>query len=346
MRSTILEAIHGALREKAGASARVAGLMMRGRVKDVREALGSDVFDSLTLDVAHKAALRGYTFWPRQWQYVAKPMSVADFKKQYRISGSEIATLAEVPPNSPYLEVAMTDADVSYQVKKYGGVLSVSLEATLNDDIRILGQVSEKWGRAAARDVDRFVVDTNLNDNPSITIEGTTAALASSTFANTVVGSTAGPNPANVSAARSKMLAQTGQAAETGATKPELFITPSTLLCHRDDWMIAQQTVRSSLIVTGSDVKLGELNPVKDFNLVPVQSPFLSTPGEFWLLADPSLVDMFELGFLNGRQEPELFREAPNSGYEFSHDAVRMKARIIYGGTWLNYHGVVRSTTA
>jgi hypothetical protein len=352
MRSTILEAIQEALRGRAGASARVTEMLMRGRVKDVREALGSDVFDSLTLDVAHKAALKGYTYWPRQWQYVAKPMSVADFKAQYRISGTELADLAEVPANSPYKEVAMTDAQASYSVKKYGGVFSVSLEATLNDDLRILGQVAEKWGRAAARTIDRFVLDTNLNDNPTITIEGTAAALASTTFANNVTGALT-PTPENVSKGVSKMLLQTAQAPEAGATKAELFLMPRTLLCHPDNWVLAQQTTKSALIVmgvTGTEAASvvatrGQDNPIRDFNLVPVVTPFISTTGEFWLLADPMNVDMFEIGFLNGRQEPELFREAPNSGYEFSHDAVRVKSRIIFGGAWLNFRGVVRCTT-
>jgi len=63
----------------------------------------------------------------------------------------------------------------------------------------------------------------------------------------------------------------------------------------------------------------------------------------WWLVADPKLAPTFELGFLNGKQEPELLSQNdPTQGSLFSADKVSYKIRHIYGGAvldWRSYFG-------
>jgi len=50
-------------------------------------------------------------------------------------------------------------------------------------------------------------------------------------------------------------------------------------------------------------------------------------------LADPSRFPVLEIGFLDGKEEPELFiQDSPTVGSLFSNDKVTYKIRHIYGG--------------
>jgi hypothetical protein len=53
-------------------------------------------------------------------------------------------------------------------------------------------------------------------------------------------------------------------------------------------------------------------------------------------LADPMKLPVLEIGFLDGREEPELFvQDMPNVGSLFSNDLITYKIRHIYSGNVL-----------
>jgi hypothetical protein len=54
----------------------------------------------------------------------------------------------------------------------------------------------------------------------------------------------------------------------------------------------------------------------------------------------------FELGFYQGREDPELFTQSdPNFGSVFDADKVTWKIRHIYSGAVLDYRGFYRGNT-
>ena len=61
------------------------------------------------------------------------------------------------------------------------------------------------------------------------------------------------------------------------------------------------------------------------------------TDGNDWCtVADPMVLPVLEIGFLDGREDPELFvQDQPNGGSMFSNDKLTYKIRHIYGGTVL-----------
>ena len=53
-------------------------------------------------------------------------------------------------------------------------------------------------------------------------------------------------------------------------------------------------------------------------------------------VADPNVMPVLEIGFLDGKEEPELFvQDMPNVGSLFSNDQITYKIRHIYGGNVL-----------
>lgn len=65
------------------------------------------------------------------------------------------------------------------------------------------------------------------------------------------------------------------------------------------------------------------------------------------MLADPAQIESMELGFLNGREEPELIvQDQPSRESVFTNDAISWKVRHVFGGGWLDYRGAFGSIVA
>ncbi len=63
--------------------------------------------------------------------------------------------------------------------------------------------------------------------------------------------------------------------------------------------------------------------------------------------ADPRQIPTIEVGFLNGREEPELFvQDTPNVGSLFSNDQVIYKIRHIYSGAVMDFRGFYKAVVA
>jgi len=63
----------------------------------------------------------------------------------------------------------------------------------------------------------------------------------------------------------------------------------------------------------------------------------------WFLVADTNLVPTIEVGFLDGKEEPELFSLAENTGSAFSADKVVWKIRHVYGAGILDHRGLYTS---
>ena len=64
-------------------------------------------------------------------------------------------------------------------------------------------------------------------------------------------------------------------------------------------------------------------------------------------MADPADISCIEIGFLDGKEEPELFvQDMPNVGSMFSNDKLTYKIRHIYGGVNTDFRGADGSIVA
>ena len=68
--------------------------------------------------------------------------------------------------------------------------------------------------------------------------------------------------------------------------------------------------------------------------------PYWTDPNNWWVVGDPGSVPTMEVGFFNGREEPELFvQDQPNVGSSFTADKIQYKIRHIWGVTVLDWRG-------
>lgn len=306
-------------------------------VNEFIEAFGRDDYDSLMLDVSHLRIAKGYAGVKTCWGDVSNRASASDFKTNYIAAGGSFGDFDEVKELDSYPLDNFTDEQASYSVSKYGKMFGISMEARANDSLGELGRWGQRFGAASARTIEKFVIQTNLRDNP--TIYDSNSLFDASNHSNDL-GSATGYTRAALIDAIELFMEQTDRDGNP------ISLMPSTLLVKPGDLVAAMEDVRSASKLAfnqedDSTTMVGADSAIGSFGLTVKASPFLTT-NAFYLAASPSEAEMFEIGFLNGREEAEVLVENAASGFSFEHDAERIKARTIYGGTWVDYRGIVR----
>ena len=72
--------------------------------------------------------------------------------------------------------------------------------------------------------------------------------------------------------------------------------------------------------------------------------PQFTDATDWYAICDPALVPGIEVGFLNGRDTPELLMQEVQDGASvFTNDLISYKVRWEFGGGWLDYRAAVWS---
>jgi hypothetical protein len=90
-----------------------------------------------------------------------------------------------------------------------------------------------------------------------------------------------------------------------------------------------------------------EVNTIRD-SFEPIVSPFLrGDENNFYLSARPEDVEGIEIGFLQGKEEPEiLVQDQPTQGNVFQYDTIRYKVRHEYGGSVVDFRAFAAGIVA
>lgn len=251
------------------------------------------------------------------WKKVAIWGPVNDFRTQERIRIGGYGNLPAVAQGAAYQALTSPgDEKATYAVSKRGGTEDVTLEAIKNDDVQALRRIPLELALAAKNTLYEFVFDF-YRTNPTIydtkalyhADHGNlfTAALAASEFA----------------AHRLAMQKQTrAGSGKRLATAPTALLVPFELQETAYNLFVRGQNLDKTFVQT--------INP----EVIPVS---YWTDGNDWVtVGDPNRAPVVEIGFLDGREEPELFvQDMPNVGSMFTNDKVTYKIRHIYGGNVL-----------
>jgi len=322
-------------------------------VTAIRESLGADAFDSLTLDRIHRKLYKGYTEWPTQWEkLMSSTQTVNDFRTYYGVITGGMDRLPQVDEKMPYLEGDFSDDTISWSPKKYGKLFGYSFEAQTYDDMRLLDQAASKMGQAAARTYEFFFFRTLLDANPtsydgSTACFGTVGTTDSTVFFNTMTAG--GLTTATIETAVEKMLAQTALDSSVTYTDenyvPVMYI-PKYVLVHTSQLMNIKAILGSSLVAEDAN---NRINPIENGdpiqNLQIIHTPYIDST-HWYLIADPAMgANTMEAGLWNGSAGPEFFYEKPDTGHHFGFDENRMKIRQIFGGSLLDPKSWILGTT-
>lgn len=258
-------------------------------------------------------------------------VTVANFKQQDRPRFAEFTSLSTVSEAGTYTPISTpSEENPTYTATKRGNTFFVTWEMILNDDIRAIQKFPTSLGRAAKRTLNQFAADLLLSYTSSINdtnvYDGSVLYVGghSNTAANTLT---------HDNLVTGKLAMQKQQDPDSRAT---LDIVPKFLVVPPDLEATANLIVSSER--RKGDTDAGDAN-VHYNQFTVVTSPYLRADTDNWyLVADPTRHEGIEIGFVGGRQEPEMFlQDVPTVGNVFTEDEITWKIRHAYGGAVLEY---------
>lgn len=290
--------------------------------------------DSIT-----RAMMREYAEYPlQQWRQIVNTNMVNDFRTQHRTQVGGFPTLSTVTAGSSY--VGFTDVpddfEVTYAVSKKGNTQEITLEMITNDDVKAVARVPKMIARAALRTLSNAVW-TPITANSTLTDPDDLTALFTVAHGNTTASFEA-MSLDSVVKGRTMMMKQTAKAGVDGTAGERLMIGPKYLWGAVD----LEQLMFELIMATGQPLldlstpsaseSQTRPNFLKRLNLTPIVVPHITDTNDWGLIADPNMAPTIEVGFLGGREEPELFvQDMPNVGSMFTADKLTYKIRHIYG---------------
>lgn len=260
------------------------------------------------------------------WKKLVSVVTVFDFRTQRRGRIGGYGDLPAVAEGNPYGALTTPDdEEATYAATKRGGTEIITLETIKNDDVGAIKRIPQKLARAAARTLYKFVFDF-IGTNPTIY---DSVALFHASHSN--LGAAALDKTA-LSAGRLAMIKQQ----EAGSNEllgipPQFLIVPADL--EDTAYELTVQPNAGNFTPNAPDAVLRQT-----WDIISVKH--WTDANNWFLAADPGDIPTIEIGFLDGKEEPELFiQDMPTSGSMFSNDKLTYKIRHIYGGAVLDYRG-------
>jgi len=149
--------------------------------------------------------------------------------------------------------------------------------------------------------------------------------------------STAALSAAALQAAITAMMKQTDSAGKRLNLKPRFLLVPPDLL------FAALEIVNSTLIPGSANNNVNVLRGAVE----PISVAQFTDVTDYFLICDPADFESIEVGFVGGREEPELLmQDRPDAGQVFTNDQMSFKVRWEFGGGWVDFRGAHRAQVA
>jgi hypothetical protein len=294
-------------------------------------------FSTLLGNVVNKRLIRDYRDLAYPLDRIMVVKSLRDFKQQEAILLGYFGNLPSVAQNAVYTNpAALTNTQETYTAGKYGYIVALTIEDIANDDLGGFVRIVSRLGRSAKRTLAAFVLVTNVMSNPTMNADSLAVFHASHNNLITDMLSTVGlQNALNL------LLNQT----EPGSSQKLAVTTDDLTLWVNPGDLLGAQTITDFNNSPGGEQQ-GMAQTIRRLGITPVAANVFTGAHSWLLTASPKDVDMVEIGFFNGQQEPEFFTQAdPTQGDSFGQDVVmKHKIRHIYGGVPVDYRGMVMSS--
>jgi len=263
---------------------------------------------------------------------IRKP--VKDFRQQEAVLVGGFPDLADADPEAAdYVEIAgVTDEESTYTVTTRGNLLTITRKAIINDDITIVQRLVNGLGRAARRTHAKYVwaFFTSNATCSDATAWFTGAGLHVNLGAAALTHATALIAYQALATMTEKDSGERLGLLDSPDVKPNL-IGPIDLMAT------IQKIAEEDYYFTANDLTTKIPNPLKG-KVSPVVLSLLTDATDWGMILPPSVIDVVEMGYLNGRQEPEMFlADSPQSEQVFVADKIRHKIRHEYAGAVIDY---------
>lgn len=299
-----------------------------GRFARLVEGVASGTWASVLASTLNRQLVReynakggAYSDFGQGWLYDVVPAN--DFRNRERARFGGYGNFAIVPEGIAYpLVTSPTDEKASYAVAKRGGIETLTWEMIRNDDVGAVRRIPQRLAFAARRTFYEFVHNLYAL-NPAI--YDAVALFHANHGSNLGAAALAA---ASFTAARLVMLKQ----AEKDSAK-RIGLVASHLMIPPDLWETAY-----NLFVRNTNLDPAFIQAVAAPTIHIITH--LTDTNDWFACAGVDQTPQIEIGFLDGREDPELFvADMPNSGSLFASDKIDYKLRHVYGGAVIDFRG-------
>jgi hypothetical protein len=286
----------------------------------------------------NRLLMRDYAAAEYRWREVVTRITAAkDFRNQERIRVGYLGDLDTVGEDEDYEEIpAVTDERISYAVTTRGNLLTITRRTIMNDDLGFVAAQVLNLARSAARTLAKYVWTFALNN---ATYDGDGLAWFHDTHGNlgaTALSATIATTVAlmNIVDLAFFNMTEKDSGEKLGLTGPYLLVVPKAI--HGIAIGFNQAEYQDSSFTPNPWYHAFGVNNERIF-----ANPLFGTELNDWIVFDVSgKADIIELGFLQGRQNPEFFlADQPTAQAMFHNDRLQYKVRHEYAGDILDYRG-------
>ena len=243
-------------------------------------------------------------------------------------------------------------------VDTYGMVYGITRQAVINDDTQeLLKSNPEEIGYAASTFVTEAVL-AYIESNPTAP-DGT--AVYDASRGNAATAALSEDSLATAISAMENQVDQDGRQITVRAQTLAVQNVRMELIANRiirSQETGGSQTIASAAGAGSNVMDKGTMNPVN--GILPsngvVRDPYWSDANNWYLFAGPNDLPAFAIGFLGGRQEPQVFLKNPEARsilggggedpYSWEWDSVDYKVRTDFGMNTVDPAGTYRSVVA
>ncbi len=228
----------------------------------------------------------------------------------------------------------VTDEQVEYALAERGGIITIKRRTLINDDMRLVDRIVSRLGRGARRGLARVVWTPFLTN---ATYKGDNKAIFHADHGN--LGSAAYAI-ASALAGRNAMRVQTEpNSGERLNLRPVTVAFPTELFGIVSNVNSYQP---QAVTVDNANSMYQYFRPERLF-----ENPFMIDANDWLMLADPNEVEIVELAFLNGQQDPQMFiANMPTQGQMFLNGAIQYKIQHDYNAEVVDFRGAYKGVVA
>jgi hypothetical protein len=196
-----------------------------------------------------------------------------------------------------------------------------------NDDVGAVQLIPRKMSRSAARTLLKFVFDF-IKSNGAIYDAKALFHADHHNLGSAALSST------TLNAAVQAIAAQTEMdSGEILGLVAKYLLVPNTLA-----------KTAYELTSKGYGVNNAVMTYLQSKGIAPIEVDYWTDVNDWALCIDPLDGPTIEIGFLDGKEEPELYvADNPSAGSLFTHDKIDYKIRHIYGGSVQDYRGMYKA---
>lgn len=258
---------------------------------------------------------------------VSTVQSVNDFKNHKVIGLGGFADLTTVAEDTIYSALTVPAEEyVNLAVTKKGNLVSVTWESIVNDDLGITLRHTDRLGRAARRTMEKaiFALFSTASGQGANCGDGKAWFKSDDSHSNYI---TTALGYAAILDAEKHIAAQTELTSSA----------PLGIEASQGGYVVGHRDLRATWDeLTKGNLKPGTAN--NDGNALRwtpdqfVVDPFASDANNWYMIANPAMWEAIVLGFLFGKQEPELLTaDAANAYAMWTADVIEYKVRHVWG---------------